>query len=171
MAIIQFIFDYIGSSGPYLLNILSIILLCNKQVYLLFYIIGYIINTIVNLSLKNMIKDPRPNQDKVLFELGLTHGKRHTLDKYGMPSGHAQGVGYSTMFIYLVLGNVYILWLYSFVTILTMMQRYKYRNHTIPQIIMGLLIGLLAGYVVYMLSRLFTKGKLTCKKDDNCYIL
>jgi len=162
--------DYIGTSGPYLLNILSIVLLINKQVYLFFYILGYIINIIINLGLKNIIKDPRPDQDTILFELGLKHGKRFTMDKYGMPSGHVQGVAFSLMFVCLVLNNIYVVWFYSVVVILTMMQRYNYRNHTLPQILIGLLVGLIIGYLFYYLSKVFIKGKLQYKKDDTCII-
>jgi dolichyldiphosphatase len=167
---IRKVMDYIGTTGPYLLNIISIGLLIDKQIYLFFYILGYIINIIINLVLKNIIKDPRPDQDTILFELGLKHGKRFTMDKYGMPSGHVQGVAFSLMFVYLVLNNIYVLWFYLFVVVLTMMQRYNYNNHTLSQIIIGLLVGLSVGYLFYYLSHLFIKGKLLNKKDDNCII-
>ena len=167
---IKKILDYIGTTGPYLLNITSILLLLNKQVYLFFYIFGCMINIIVNLALKNIIKDPRPDNDTILFELGLKHGKRYSMDKYGMPSGHVQNVGFSLMFNHLVIQNIYISLFYLVVTLLTMMQRYNYKNHTIPQIIMGLIVGLSMGYLFYYLSQMFIKRNMKPKKDDNCFI-
>ena len=164
------ILDYIGTTGPYLLNILSFILLFHKPIYLGFYIIGYLLNIGLNLFLKNIIKDPRPNEDKVLFELALNHGKRFSKDKYGMPSGHVQGVAFSTIFIYLITNNIYILWLYLIITLLTMIQRYNYRNHTFFQIIVGLIIGLFFGYLYYLFISLIKKRNMRFKKDDNCFI-
>jgi cellulose synthase/poly-beta-1,6-N-acetylglucosamine synthase-like glycosyltransferase len=54
---------------------------------------------------------PRPSEDADRFNLALTHGRRFIFksgvpfDVFGMPSGHAQMVFYSTTFVYLSLKN------------------------------------------------------------------
>lgn len=161
---------YIGVFAPIILNIISVLLLFNKHVYLFFYIIGSVINIILNFILKMMIKDPRPNQDIILFNLGYKHGKRFSIDKYGMPSGHSQIVGFSTSFICLVLQNNYIALFYFIISMITMFQRYEYKNHTFSQIIIGFCIGIIMGYIFYVIAGIFLKGNIQNKKDDNCFL-
>lgn len=164
------LFGYIGVVGPYILNILSIFFLFNKKILLYFYILGSVVNIIFNLLLKFLIKQPRPKEDKVFFELAKANGKRMSLDRYGMPSGHSQGVGFSCMFMYLVCKDMYITWLYLTITLITVMQRFYYNAHTILQIIVGLLTGSFMGYVFFCFGKHFLKGKISSKKDDNCFL-
>jgi len=167
---LQNIFAFIGATGPILLFILSLFLLRSKPIYLLFYVMGFIVNIGLNFILKITIKDPRPKEDIVLFELALQHGKRMDMDKFGMPSGHAQSVGYSCAFIFLTICNMYTVWSYLVISLITMMQRYAYNNHTISQIVMGYIIGILVALMVYLVSNKFIKGKISNKKDDSCFV-
>jgi membrane-associated phospholipid phosphatase len=164
---ILLIIDYIGYFGPLILFILTCIFLLNKKTYLAYYIVGTILNIGLNIILKQLIKDPRPNQDKKLFEIMLKNGERINADKYGMPSGHAQGVGFSLIFIYLVTQNAVLTNIYLIISILTVYQRYKYNNHTISQLVIGLLTGLSFGYLCYYLCKKNIIGKIKDKKDDN----
>ena len=168
--IISYGLDWVGSSGPYLLNLISFFILANQPYFLFWYIVGIFGNFIINIILKPWIKDPRPKEDIKLFELGLTHGKRTSFDQYGMPSGHSQSVGFSCMYIFMVKKNYSILLLYSTISLLTLMQRFKYKNHTILQIIVGFLIGLSTGYMFYEAAKIYLKGKLNKKEDDNCFL-
>jgi len=170
MNTIQNYIDYIGAFGPIILLVTSIILLINKNIFLYFYVGGIIINSILNFILKYIIKDPRPKEDKILIEIASNNGKRISIDKYGMPSGHSQSVGFSCMFIYLVCKNMYIIWFYLAISLNTMFQRFNYNSHTIPQIIIGFLIGLLMGYVTFILAKSMLRGKISSKKDDNCFL-
>lgn len=168
------ILDYIGLFGPLILMVFSFLLLLNKPLLLCVYVIGSGTNIVANLILKNMFKDPRPKEDILLLDLGLTKDKRAPLDRYGMPSGHAQSVGFSCSFIYFTLRNTSYLWFfftYLLVSIITMFQRYKYKNHTFFQIVIGFIIGLFIGVTFAYFGKYYTKGSLKMKADDNCFIL
>ena len=162
--------DYIGVIGPIILIVTSIILLINKNIFLYFYVGGIIVNTILNLFLKYIIKDPRPKEDKILFEIASNNGKRISIDRYGMPSGHSQSVGFSCMFLYLVCKNMYITWFYLIISLNTMFQRFNYRSHTILQIVIGFLIGVVMGYLTFIFAKNMLKGKINSKNDDNCFL-
>lgn len=163
-------FGWIGTTGPYLLNFLSLLLLLCKPFFLTLYIVGSAISIFINFVLKVWIQDPRPKEDIKLFELGLKHGKRTTFDQYGMPSGHSQSVGFSLAYIFLTLNNTNVSLFYAAISLITLMQRFEYKNHSIPQIILGFLLGLSMGYAFYKLANLFMKGKMEGKKDDFCFL-
>lgn len=164
------IFALIGTTGPLLLLTSSLFLLRFKTTYLFFYLLGFIVNIILNCILKVTIQDPRPKEDIVLFELALNHGKRIAMDKYGMPSLHAQSVGYSYAFILFTIHNMYVMWGYLIISLITMMQRYTYKNHTFFQIVIGNFIGVVAGTLCYMLSNKFIQGHMKNKDDDFCFV-
>ena len=84
-----------------------------------------------------------------------------------MPSGHAESVFYSTMFIHLSLKNYYITGAYFILSIYTCYQRIETNSHSIMQILMGLIIGLLVGYFMYYMSSQKISGIIKMKKDDN----
>jgi membrane-associated phospholipid phosphatase len=170
MTVVRNYLDYVGVIGPYILNILSIILLINKNIFLYFYIVGSIVNIILNFILKRLIKDPRPKEDIILFEIMSNNGKRIDSDRFGMPSGHAQSIGFSCMFMYLVCKNMYILWGYLVISVITMFQRFKYSCHNISQIIIGFFIGMIMGYITFFFAKNMLKGKINSKKDDNCFL-
>ena len=97
----------------------------------------------------------------------ILKGKRVGYDKYGMPSGHLQNCAFSLMFITLVLNDPWITSVYVIVTLLSAMQRYKYKNHTISQIIVGIGVGGLLAFCLYFLASKYILGKVSSKKDDN----
>jgi membrane-associated phospholipid phosphatase len=151
---------------PYLIFFVSIFLLQKKTRYLIYYILGYFINILLNILLKITIKLPRPTEDIVTFNSAISQGKNISIDKFGMPSGHAQNIFYSTVFIYLVLHNNAILTIYLLLSFLT-----SYLciidNHTIIQTLFGCIIGILVGYLIYYSATKNIMGILRCKKDDN----
>ena len=161
------VFQIISS---YILNILSIFLLLKQNIYLLFYVIGCIFNKVVNLILKNIFQDPRPNEDIALFELALHNGQHLNIERYGMPSGTSQNIGFSSMFIFLTTNNIYVIWTYLIISFLSMLQSYYTKEHTISQIIIGYIIGMTIGFMFYIMSEKFIKGKITNKKDDFCFV-
>ena len=126
------LFYQVGNNGPFILTITSLLLLKNKQYYFDFYLIGSIVNLLLNQFLKLIIKQPRPSIDQKTFDLAMKHMKSTTnfanlisYDKVlGMPSGHSQGVFYSTSFIYFVFyhlnpntstnTNILLLYLFTF---------------------------------------------------------
>lgn len=156
--------DYIGLFAPTILLLLSILFLFDKKIYMLYFVIGFVINNMLNVILKLLIKEPRPNKD---YNILTENGKRLYFDKYGMPSGHAQLCGFALAYITLVLNNPYISGLYLLVSILSLIQRYKYNKHTILQLIVGFVIGILVGYIFYHITNKFIKGNIKGKRDDN----
>ena len=163
-------FDYIGYFGQQLLFFATLFLIRNKQTFLLWYIIGYALNIGLNIVLKLWMQEPRPSEDHALFNISLTHGKRIWFEQYGMPSGHAQGVFYSTLFIGLLLKQPWITMVYLFISICTVIQRVQYKNHTVSQVIWGSIIGAIMGTIFYFLSTKKLIGIITNKQDDNAPI-
>lgn len=162
-----YIIDLIGYFGPQTLFGSSIYLLYNKSNYLFFYIIGFIINIIVNFILKEIVKQPRPKGDYNIFNPSESHKSRFLSGIYGMPSGHAQHVLYSTIFIYLVFKNTNLTLVYALISLLTLYERVKYKNHTIIQVIVGAVVGALIAYYSYNCATKKIVGKLLSKQDDN----
>lgn len=170
---IEKIIDIIGFFGPQILILITILLLFNKYILLKVYLIGCTINIILNFILKGIIKDPRPSEDKHIFNVWLNNGmksKRIWFDRFGMPSGHAQSVFYSTSFINFALQNTNISIFYLIVSIITLYQRVKYQNHSVLQVIVGLIVGVIIGSLLYYYSKKILKGKLNEKEDDNAPI-
>jgi membrane-associated phospholipid phosphatase len=169
------ILDTIGYFGPQILCVLSVILLFKKWNTLSLYLVGYFSNIIITYILKGIIQEPRPTEDKKLFNIELLHGsgnsqwsgKRIGFDRYGCPSGHASSVVYSTVFLYLVLQNPKILAIYLLVSLVTMYQRVKYKNHSIHQVIIGAVVGFFSAFVIYFYTKHILKGKMGEKPDDN----
>jgi membrane-associated phospholipid phosphatase len=149
------IIDYIGVFGPIILSLLTLLLLYYKNYtyYSLLFIIGSILNIMLNIILKFIIKEPRPKEDTNLFNLKKLAGNRISLDKFGMPSGHAQEVFFNTVFVHLVLNDNRITLFYLIISLITCYQRFKYNNHTIVQLLIGSIIGVFAGYLLYKIAK------------------
>jgi membrane-associated phospholipid phosphatase len=159
--------DYIGYLGPFLLLSATIILLKNKWTLLSVYVVGYVLNLIINIILKELIKQPRPSEDLSIFNASVAHGKRISFDRYGMPSGHATSVFYSTAFIFFALKSPAISIIYLLISINTSHQRIKYKNHTLMQVICGAILGSIMAYLAYLFATKKNMGILRHKKDDN----
>lgn len=159
--------DYIGYLGPFLLLSATIILLKNKATLLSVYVVGYVLSLIINIILKELIKQPRPSEDLSIFNASVAHGKRISFDRYGMPSGHATSVFYSTAFVFLALKSPVLSIIYLLIAINTGYQRIKYKNHTLLQVICGAIIGGITAYVCYLFATKKNMGLLRYKKDDN----
>lgn len=169
--------DETGKIGPIILLLLSIHLLWEKSKLLYYYLYGFLANTIINILLKLIIKEPRPSVDQNKFDLILNQSKNNSIYKklihypmLGMPSGHAQSVIYSTIFIFLALKQYKLLALYLFISFITIYQRVFFNYHTIEQVIVAILIGLAVGYFTFYLATYKIKGKLNHKKEDNAPI-
>jgi membrane-associated phospholipid phosphatase len=162
------LFGYIGFFGPLILIISSITILIIKQNLLVYYLIGLGASLITNIILKLLIKDPRPKDDLPLFEAELAHDKRRILfDRYGMPSGHAQLMGFSLGYIMFAIKSHLITNIYLVLTIITLCQRFVYRNHTITQLLVGTVVGFGIGYYFYLIATKKIMGPTSPKPDDN----
>lgn len=173
------LFYQIGNNGPFILWISSLLLLRNKNNYFVFYLFGYVFNILLNQVLKIWLKQPRPSVDTKTFDLALKQMKKvnsyTNLISYdavlGMPSGHSQGVFYSTAYVFLVLTQQNpisnsILFFYLSVLLLTIVQRVYYRFHTVAQIIAGGIIGLIYAYIIFLLANKHIKGLLKERPEE-----
>lgn len=162
---------FIERYGFIILILLSIFELSNKQVYLFFYNIGLAINTIINIFLKIIIKEPRPSNNNKYNELAKKHDYLYDFDHYGMPSGHAQNLGFSCGFMFMFIKNSYLLYIYLILSIMTLFQRHKTKKHSTLQLIIGFILGFIFGYILYKIGNHYLKGKLNHKKDDYAFII
>ena len=166
------IFNTIGGYGPIILIFLSWYLLWNNSKLFFYYTIGIFLDNIFNLILKGIFQQPRPSEDLQKFNLALTQGKRFVFkdgiphDMFGMPSGHTQSAIFSTIFIYLSLKKMNILYIYLFISLVIMSQRVSFKHHTILQVMAGGLVGIGTGFVMYYLATQKIMGKITEKLDD-----
>jgi len=170
----MFFFNATGQYGPFILFISSLILLWSKYTtYFYYYCIGAAMDSILNVVLKSILKQPRPSIDETKFNLALKHGQRFIYNKgmpydiFGMPSGHVESCLFSTTYTFLVLNDYKILFGYLLLSTITMIQRVYYNHHTVSQVIIGAIIGILFGYFIYYCSKSQIKGILQEKPDDN----
>jgi membrane-associated phospholipid phosphatase len=146
----------IGYYIPYFLNILTIVLLFKYTSYFLtfFYIVGIVFNSILNFVIKVFVKQPRPKQDRALLSNKNINTLRFGFDKWGFPSGHAQSCAYSTIMTFFVFNkNIHLFMLYLLLSSFTCYQRIENYNHTLFQVIGGLLIGSLFGFFWYKIYK------------------
>jgi membrane-associated phospholipid phosphatase len=172
MEMLSNLFNEFGRFGPITLIFISMYLLWNKHNLFFYYTIGVFIDNILNLILKGLFLQPRPNIDRKEFDLVLKHGKRFIFkdgmpyDLFGMPSGHAQSSLFSTVFIYLCLRKNNIGYTYLAISLLTMLQRVVYNQHSILQVCVGAIIGCSTGYLFYYMANEKVKGLIREKPDD-----
>ena len=164
----QNVFDYIGFFGNYLLLIITLFLLHKKKTLWVYYIIGYFMNMCLNFFLKGCFKHARPDENISIFKASEAQ-ERH-LHKYGMPSGHAQSVFFSTTFIFLSRENNYIKLLYLLIAFNTCRQRVAYKNHTILQIVVGAIVGSFFSMIIYVYATKKISGILQFKLEENAPI-
>ena len=121
------------------------------------------INYRLNHILKNIIKQPRPTNMKFIHPSDL-----HSSKEYGMPSGHAQLTSSMMTFLILEFNNPYINAIAVLQLLLTVVQRYVYRMHSISQLIAGTIIGCLSGGIFYIAFNKISNRKCKSKCKSNC---
>jgi membrane-associated phospholipid phosphatase len=172
MELLENMFFYVGNYSQYILFLITLYFLWNKQKLLYFYIAGYVLNRILNNILKIILKQPRPSDDEKLFNVALRNSKqiiyknRSFWDIYGMPSGHAESVFYSTVFIYLSLKSTYISIFYFIFSLLVCFQRVYFKFHTLAQVLVGSIVGGIFSYIVFYFAQKNIRGRLIPKKED-----
>ena len=170
MILINHYFEQFCIFAPIILFFSSIFLLYGKNILLGYYIFGYFFTIISNLILKAIIKQPRPDQEPLLFNILVNYDKHIGLDKYGMPSGHSQSVMFSLFFIYFSFKSHKKLWqimlFYIIITFTTIFQRVQSNEHSIIQVIIGSIIGAFIGYLIFIIASSRLNGGLKYKADD-----
>ena len=148
--------DRIGFYGPTINFIIGFISLLKQAKYLSGYLVFTGMNHLLNGLLKTTFKEARPSGRILLYEGEDEHYKNAS--KYGMPSGHAQSVFFALTYVYLVKHSLYTFILELSVALLTCYQRWKYRRHTISQIIIGSLLGVLFGGLSFSLTKKYIES-------------
>jgi membrane-associated phospholipid phosphatase len=147
------IFDNIGYYGPIILFFIVFYFLWNRPKYLQLYIICFFINTMLNKCLKLIFREPRPDNpiEFAKFE------KYKNEEQYGMPSGHAQSAFFSIIYLYNLHESISLLLATLFIGCITLFQRWKYRRHTIQQLIVGSAVGSVFAWSIYSLEKYINK--------------
>jgi membrane-associated phospholipid phosphatase len=163
------ILKYTGEFGPLILFFPTVLLLRNKKNALIYYVCGSFLNGVLNIFLKLLIQQPRPSDDADKFELVMERRKHLLLipyDVFGMPSGHAQSVAFTTMFVFLMIRTSILKWGCVFVGLLTIWQRVAYNHHTVLQVVVGAIVGGLFAYLMFHMSKINIAGLLKERCDD-----
>jgi membrane-associated phospholipid phosphatase len=147
--------DLIGLFGPVILFIVSAWQLWGNGIYWTLSIVVFCINLIINIGLKQWIREPRPSGGQ-----SMTIYDRYTgvLD-YGMPSGHSQMAFGLVTFVYLVKQSVSFLIGGGWIISLTVYQRWKYCRHSIEQLAVGAVVGILVAYISYTVITMGITGQ------------
>ncbi len=156
------ILDKIGFFGPQILFFLNVYKLFYRKVFLFAYIIFFFVNSLSNKVLKECIREPRP-KNQILME---EYQDFSTIEKYGMPSGHAQSSCFSLTFLFLTTQTLWVLFGLCIV-VLTLYQRYKHNRHTLTQLFVGSLIGIFFSCCVFY----STKYYLDSQTDKNVTLI
>ena len=163
---IEQIIDFIGFNGPVILFLASIIYLYVKNSYFTIYVIGFMFSGLINYILKGVFKQPRPIDDKHIFNLEKMYRSVLTFENYGMPSAHTQAVFYTTTFTYLALENHVLLVGSLFISLLTIYQRVQSKQHFLSQTIVGAIIGVVLGFTFYKYAKNQLQGPIKPKEEE-----
>ena len=147
--------DLVGLFGPIILFIVSIWQLWDNGIYWTLGIIVFCINIFINIGLRQWIREPRPvgGQSMTIYDTNTG-----ALD-FGMPSGHSQMAFGLVTFLYLVKQSVSSLLGGLWIISLTVYQRWKYRRHSIEQLAIGAIVGILVAYVSYTIIKMGITGQ------------
>ena len=149
-------FYAIGYFGEYIIFLITCALIFNQRLFFVFYLLFFTLNRIINQYLKKIFKGSRPFHPKKYLE-----SDKFTKKASGMPSGHAQISFFSIVYGYLV-NRQFIPWslLSLLIGFILIYERYVFRNHTVKQLVYGLLIGSILGYISYYIVKLIEKEKM-----------
>lgn len=138
----------IGFYGPWIVCSITAIQIGNQIPYLISFLFHYVINDRINSILKLWIQEKRPTGS-----ISIQGEKYEGAHAYGMPSGHAQVLFYGLTFYYLVKRSVPWTAGMVFIAGLTLYQRWKYKNHTIRQLVAGSVVGMIVAFIGFFLSK------------------
>jgi membrane-associated phospholipid phosphatase len=151
------IIDYIGHYGPPILFVLTFYSLFHRNIYMFVFLFGSLVNPLLNMFLKQIFREPRPTNPILFIDSNDLIGNNY----YGLPSGHAQSVFFSLTFYYKVLqpysnyNHSFIFYIMTCISILTLYQRWKYRRHTIKQLIIGAIVGSLFAWSLVFTTKTY----------------
>ena len=148
----------LGYLGPNSLLVLILLTfasqhISNPSLYAI-VIAWQIVSHFINISIKNVLRAPRPDSDKdpKFAQYKPTFANFLTIHRhYGMPSGHAQATVSELTFIALYFKRPVLTAVAAAQTLLTLWQRYETRRHSPKQLLAGSALGLVIGVGFYLL--------------------
>lgn len=147
---------FIGFNGPTFIILISLYFLSNRPSYFLLFITGVLINIGSNNFLKKWIKQPRPDGYLQYIENPSIYKLQG--EEYGMPSGHAQLVSYSLLYLLLLGYNMFTIAIVSLFAGITIIQRVLDKKHTPEQILVGIIVGGLISWVLIYCKKVYLRG-------------
>ena len=150
--------DLIGYYGPLIQMAITSSQLLLQKYYLMGYVIFLCANTFLNKWLKMHYKESRPSiAEEVDVPIKISDANWFgfpSADVYGMPSGHAQSILYSVSYLYFVTKSMIFLIFGVFLSGVTLYQRWKFKRHSVKQLAIGSIVGVIMGWFgVYITSR------------------
>jgi len=144
---ISTLFYAIGFFSEAIIIGLSILLLSTNTYSMVFYLIGIIYSFTLNQMLKRLIKEKRPSSPMKFLDSDRFDNKTMA---YGMPSGHSQHLFFSIFYLYLSIKDFYpwILLISSSIGMMTIVERWYFRNHTLNQLVAGAIVGSMFAFVI-----------------------
>ena len=139
----------LGFFSELIITIIVLYVLSTQFYHHTVYLVGFVVSVYFNRWLKAQLRDRRPDHP-IKFLASETFKTSKTQNFYGMPSGHSQQVAYSIAYLYACMGhwNAW-LTLCTVVGALMLVERWMFRNHTVPQLFVGAWVGVaMAGFVL-----------------------
>lgn len=151
---IKILFWAIGYFGWQIATLYALYVSYNHsyQYCLLFFLLFAFSGWLNHDVLKYMIYNLRPT-NPIPFLDSDEFMKRNN----GMPSGHAQQTAFALTIAYKITKK----YIYESMALLTLtiIQRYVYRNHTIPQLIIGSVLGFILGHIGIFIMNYIEKSQ------------
>ncbi len=118
------------------------------------FLVGWVGCYLINLALKRMWLQPRPSTDLAFFKVSLSREKNRNnpfwvMNYCGMPSGHAQFAGFALVYVMLSSPSWWVGSFLTGLTVVTCVQRVVSQAHTVLQVMVGLLVGMVWGWICY----------------------
>jgi membrane-associated phospholipid phosphatase len=140
----------------------SLFLLSQHLYHLVGFVVGYLGCFLINLALKRVWLQPRPSTDLAFFKVSLSREKNRNnpvwiMNYCGMPSGHAQFAGFALVYVILSTHSWSIWSFMALLTMVTCVHRVVTQAHTVLQVMVGLLIGMVWGWICYTTMMRFLK--------------
>jgi membrane-associated phospholipid phosphatase len=153
--------------APLVLWIAATIHLWAKPHLFFMYQTGITLNMVLNVVLKLFFQQPRPSSDKYTQAFALAHAHKlyrsiYPIDQYGMPSGHAQNVVFTSVFLLLTERRLTcFIWAVLGVAGICMVQRVVSHRHTELQVFLGSLVGAAMAWIFYKGAEKNIRSRLT----------
>jgi membrane-associated phospholipid phosphatase len=129
--------------------------------YAILFLVLFLISGFINAKvLKRIIYDLRPSNSTPFL-----HSEVFRKRTNGMPSGHAQQTAFALTYSYLFTRKYLVESIALF--LLTIVQRYIFNNHTIPQLLVGGVFGVLLGVASYYLVQYIYIYNLPSQATEN----